>query len=86
LLRGDITPFSDSLHHYLSPLHLGSQDPKALALAAKAEMHQAQSIAYIDSFTFATINFMMMIPLLLLVKTPVKGANPQPSIVADSKL
>jgi DHA2 family multidrug resistance protein len=83
LLRGNITPFSDSLHHYLSLLHLGTQDPQGIALAAKAVMYQAQSIAYIDSFTFATINFVLMIPLLLLVKTPVKGANPQPPIVAD---
>jgi hypothetical protein len=48
---------------------------KGIAIAANAALHQAQNIGYIDSFWwFATLNFVMMPPLLLLVRTPSKAA------------
>ncbi|HEY8887664.1 MAG TPA: DHA2 family efflux MFS transporter permease subunit [Gallionella sp.] len=77
LLRGQITPYSEALHAYLAPLHMGAQDPKGIAIAARAVLHQAQNIGYIDSFWFATINFVLMLPLLLLLRTPAKGAPAQ---------
>ena len=70
LLRGEINPYNEALHSYLAPLHLGVQDTQGIALAAKAVMHQAQNMGYIDSFWFATFNFIAMLPLLLLVRTP----------------
>ena len=76
LLRGDINIYSDALHAYLAPLHFGTQDPQGIALAARAVLHQAQNIGYIDSFWFATINFIVMLPFLLLVRTPVNPASP----------
>ncbi len=79
LLRGDITPYSAALHNYLAPFHFGTQDPQGIALAARAVLHQAQNIGYIDSFWFATLNFVLMLPLLLLVRAPAKGA-PQAQI------
>jgi DHA2 family multidrug resistance protein len=82
LLRGNITPYNNALHAYLAPLHLGSQDPKGIAFAARAVLHQAQNIGYIDSFWFATMNFVLMLPLLLLVRAPKKSApSPVPVIV-----
>lgn len=69
VLRGDITPFSEALRGYLAPLHLGVQDPQGIALAAKAVMHEAQGLAYLDAFWFATANFVLMLPLLLLIRT-----------------
>ena len=83
LLRGDINPYSEALRDYLAPLHLGIQDPQGIALAAKAVLHQAQNIGYIDSFWFATLNFVMMLPLLLLVRTPKKAPATTPPVVAD---
>jgi DHA2 family multidrug resistance protein len=83
LLRGDITPYSNALHDYLAPLHLGAQDVQGIALATKAVVHQAQNIAYIDSFWFATMNFVLMLPLLLLVRTPKKGTTAAAPIIAD---
>jgi DHA2 family multidrug resistance protein len=83
LLRGDINPYSEALRDYLAPLHLGIQDPQGIALAAKAVMHQAQNIGYIDSFWFATLNFVMMLPLLLLVRTPKKASATTPPIITD---
>jgi DHA2 family multidrug resistance protein len=77
LLRGAITPYSESLKAYLAPLHLGTSDPQGIATAAQAVLHQAQNIGYIDSFWFATLNFVMMLPLLLLVRTPAKGKPTQ---------
>ena len=83
LLRGAITPYSQAYHAYLAPLHLGTHDPQGIALAAKAVMHQAQNIGYIDSFWFATLNFILMLPLLLLVRTPAKGVLTPPPVVAE---
>ncbi len=75
LLRGEITPYNEALQTYLAPLHLGTQDPQGIAIAARAVLHQAQNMGYIDSFWFATLNFVMMLPLLLLVRTPKKSAS-----------
>jgi DHA2 family multidrug resistance protein len=72
LLRGDITPFNQALRDYLAPLHLGAQDPLGVTVAAKAVMRQAQGLAYIDTFWFSTANFLLMLPLLLLIRTPKK--------------
>jgi DHA2 family multidrug resistance protein len=77
-LRGNITPYSEALHSYLAPLHLGVNDPQGIALAAKAVLHQAQNIGYIDSFWFATLNFVVMLPLLLLIRTPPPTAETLP--------
>jgi DHA2 family multidrug resistance protein len=77
LLRGNISPYNESLHAYLAPLHLGVHDPQGIAFAARAVMHQAQNIGYIDSFWFATINFVLMLPLLLLLRAPAKAAHTQ---------
>jgi hypothetical protein len=53
-------------------------------MAAKAVLHQAQNIGYIDSFWFATLNFVMMLPLLLLVRTPKKTtASQQPAVIVE---
>lgn len=68
LLRGYINPYSTELSDYLHPLHLGVLDEKGIAIAARAVLHQAQNIAYVDSFWFATLNFVLMLPLLLLVR------------------
>ncbi len=73
LLRGEITPYNEALPAYLAPLHLGMHDAQGIAVAAKAVLQQAQNIAYIDSFWFTTLNFVMMLPLLLLVRAPMKA-------------
>ena len=76
LLRGQVNVYNDALHAYLAPLHMGVQDAQGVAMAAREVLHQAQNIGYIDSFWFATVNFVMMLPLLLLLRTPAKGTNP----------
>ncbi len=68
-LRGYINPYNEALSFYLQPLHLGL-DERGIAVAARAVFHQAQNAAYIDSFWFATLNFVIMMPLLLLIRTP----------------
>jgi len=83
LLRGAITPYNDALHSYLAPLHLGASDPQGIHFAAQAVLQQAQNIGYIDSFWFATLNFVAMLPLLLLVRTPKKQSVAPVSVVAE---
>jgi DHA2 family multidrug resistance protein len=83
LLRGAITPYNEALQSYLAPLHLGIQDEKGIATAAQAVLHQAQNIGYIDSFWFATLNFVVMLPLLLLIRTPKKPAAAPAPVSAE---
>ncbi|MBI1175732.1 MAG: DHA2 family efflux MFS transporter permease subunit [Sideroxydans sp.] len=82
-LRGYINPYNSELADYLHPLHLGILDEKGIAITARAVFHQAQNAAYIDSFWFATANFVLMLPLLLLIRTPKNGAPPPAPVVAD---
>jgi MFS transporter, DHA2 family, multidrug resistance protein len=82
MLRGYINPFNEALTTYLQPLHLTPHDGKGMALVAQTVLHQAQNDAYIDSFWFATLNFVMMLPLLLLVRQPKSTVPPIP-VVAD---
>lgn len=81
-LRGYINPYNESLTAYLQPLHLTPHDGQGMALVAQTVLHQAQNNAYIDSFWFATLNFMMMLPLLLLVRQPKNAVAPVP-VAAD---
>ena len=83
LLRGNITPFNESLQQYLAPLHLSASDPHGIVTAAQAVWHQAQNIGYIDSFWFATLNFVAMLPLLLLVRTPKKPPAVPTPVMAE---
>ncbi len=76
LLRGDVNIYSSALHAYLSPLHFGTQTHQGVAIAAGALLHEAQNIGFIASFWFATLNFILMLPLLLLVRTPANTAPP----------
>ena len=82
-MRGFINPYNDALSAYLHPLHLGTQTPEGVAMAARTVLHQAQNAAYVDSFSFATLNFALMLPLLLLVRAPKKGAAVEAPVVAD---
>ncbi len=82
-LRGDITPYSEALRSYLAPLHMSAGDTQGIAIVAKAVFHQAQNAAYIDSFWFATTNFVLMLPLLLLLRRPKKTEAVSPIVVAD---
>jgi DHA2 family multidrug resistance protein len=82
LLRGHINPYNEALSAYLAPLHLGL-DEKGIAIVARTVLHQAQNIAYMDSFWFATLNFALMLPLLLLVRTPKVESGPAAAVIAE---
>jgi DHA2 family multidrug resistance protein len=82
-MRGAVNPFNRALWAYLHPLHLSPETPKGALMAGQAVLHQAQNAAYVDSFSFATLNFALMLPLLLLVRSPAKGDAPQAPVVAD---
>ncbi|MBI3481225.1 MAG: DHA2 family efflux MFS transporter permease subunit [Nitrosomonadales bacterium] len=86
LLRGAITPYNEALKTYLAPLHPDNSvilDHQGIATASRAVLHQAQNIGYIDSFWFATLNFVAMLPLLLLVRTPKKPATSPAPVHAE---
>ena len=83
-MRGFINPYSIQLRQYLHPLHLTPAEPAGIEMAARTLFHQAQNAAYMDSFWFATLNFTLMLPLLLLVRSPKPGEGAPPApVVAD---
>jgi DHA2 family multidrug resistance protein len=83
MLRGYINPYNTALGEYLQPLHLAPADGQGMALVAQAVLHQAQNDAYIDSFWLATLNFVMMLPLLLLVRRPRTEAAPPAAVALE---
>jgi DHA2 family multidrug resistance protein len=83
-LRGSIDPFNPAVSAYLAPLHLSNNDPQGLGILAQAVIKQSYNAAYIESFWFTSSNFVLMLPLLLLIKKPTKPTNAdQPVVAAD---
>ncbi|MEP7156051.1 MAG: DHA2 family efflux MFS transporter permease subunit [Betaproteobacteria bacterium] len=80
-LRGFINPFNPALAQYLAPLHLKA-DSTGLAMVAQQVGLQAQMGGLIATFWLITASFLVMIPLLMLLK-PGKPSKDAPVIVAD---
>ena len=73
-LRGYINPFNPAVPQYLEQLGL-TPDGRGLELLARALAAQAQLTAFVSSFWFLTASFVVMIPLVLLLK-PSQGPRP----------
>jgi DHA2 family multidrug resistance protein len=67
-LGAHITPFNPALIEYLRPLHLSPTDPQAMALIAAQVGQQAQMGAMLDVFQVTTWSFLLMLPLVLLLR------------------
>ncbi len=67
-LGANITPFSHALIEYLRPLHLTPRDPRAMALVAQQIARQAQMSAMLDVFKLTAWSFVLMLPLVLLLR------------------
>jgi len=66
LLRGHIDPFNPAVHNYLQqePAHA-----PGIALLAQEVGLQAQLTAFISSFWLITVSFLVMLPLVLLLRS-----------------
>jgi MFS transporter, DHA2 family, multidrug resistance protein len=79
LLRGHIDPFNPAVHSYLqnAPAHV-----PGIALLAKELGFQAQLTAFISSFWFITLSFLLMLPLVLLLRSGRTAGGAAP-VLAD---
>ena len=66
-LRGPINPYNPALNDYLAPLHLKT-DGAGITIIAQQVGLQAQMNGLIAAFWLITASFLVMVPLLLLLK------------------
>jgi DHA2 family multidrug resistance protein len=69
-LGGFITPYNPAVSHYLQPLHVTTSSPLAAHILAKTLAAQAQMVSFINIYAFITLSFLVMIPMVLLLKKP----------------
>ena len=67
-LGGHLQPGSPALQAWLRQLHLSASDPKAAALLAQQLAPQAQMAALLDVFVLITWSFVLMLPMVLLLR------------------
>ena len=67
-LGAHVTRYSAAVQEYFRGLHLQPTDPKAIALLASQVGQQAQMGAIIDVFAVTAWSFLLMLPLLLLLR------------------
>ena len=77
-LGAHITPFNPAVSRYLGPLHLTTADPSAMALIAQQVGQQAQIGAIIDVFMLTTVSFVVMLPLVMLLRSCLLYTSPSP--------
>ena len=81
-LRGFVQPFNPALMNYLAPLHL-KPDGAGLAVIAQQVSLQAQMSGLIAAFWLITASFVVMIPLLLMLKPGSNTKGSAPVVIAD---
>lgn len=67
-LGGFVQPFNLAVSNYLRPLSLSPFTPKGLMILMKEVARQAQMIAFVDVYTFIMWSFILMFPLVCLLK------------------
>lgn len=67
-LGGFIQPYNPALYHYLQSMNLNLQEPVTSAILANTLVQQAQMVAFVDVYAFICLGFLLMIPLVFLIK------------------
>lgn len=67
-LGGFIQPYNPALTQYLHTLHMKITDPAAAPILANVLEQQAQMIGFIDVYEFIMWSFLLMLPLVFLLK------------------
>ena len=67
-LGANISKYNHTFVEYLRGLHLTPTDPQAIALVAGQVAQQAQMIAIVDVFKVTMWSFLVMLPLVLLLR------------------
>ena len=67
-LGGNLDRFNPAVQRYLQGMHLSPTDPRAVALMAEEVGRQASMIAMIDVLQLITWSFILMLPLVFLLR------------------
>ncbi|HCU05564.1 MAG: multidrug MFS transporter [Gammaproteobacteria bacterium GWE2_42_36] len=71
LLSGFVNPYNVSMPFYLHKLHVSSfYSPKAVSVITLELARQAQMIAMVNAFSFIEWSFILMLPLVFLLRNP----------------
>jgi DHA2 family multidrug resistance protein len=82
-LGGHINIYSGAVRHYLAHLNLAVTDPRGAAVIAQQVGMQTQIGAMLDAFTLITWSYVVMLPLLLLLREPKPTAGRSPVAAAE---
>jgi len=77
VLRGYFDPYRFEVQQYLDPLHLKAQG-LGLAIVAQQTALQAQMLGLLKAFWVIVASFVVMVPLVMLLK-PSRGAHAPPA-------
>ncbi len=67
-IGGHINRSNPALYDYLGHLQLRLEDPAAAAVLSRELAQQAQMVAFLDCFTLITWSFVIMVPLLFVMR------------------
>jgi DHA2 family multidrug resistance protein len=67
-LGGAINPYNPAFHAWLNAFGASSVDAKTMQIAGLQVMQQATLLGFIEAFGFVTVSFLVLIPLVMLLK------------------
>ncbi len=74
-LGGHVNPFNPALHHWLAAYGLDPSDPLAVARLVEELARQSSILAFTQTFQAIAVSFLLMAPLLLLLRRDKKAAE-----------
>jgi DHA2 family multidrug resistance protein len=83
-MGANITRFNPAVLAYFRGLHLSPTDPHALAIIAAQIGQESLMQAMLDAFKLTAWSFVLMLPLVFLMRAGRPGAGPRPPVAADA--
>jgi DHA2 family multidrug resistance protein len=83
-LGANVTLYNPAVRAYLQSLHLSPTDPHALALIASQIAQESLMNAMLDAFKLTAWSFVLMLPLVFIMRSGRPGGGPRPPAVADA--
>ncbi len=93
-LGSGINPYNPTLRAWLDATGTSVSEPKAMQVIGLEVMRQATLLGFIEAFGFVTLSFLILIPLVLLLKRisgpvqfgfPGSPTDPDPAVAAGGK-
>lgn len=75
LLAAHVHPFNPAMQRWLGAQGLSPNDPLAIPRMAQEVAQQSQMLAYIDSYMLIALSFVVLLPLALYMRPPIKRGS-----------